>query len=173
MSFPLSHRRRAAMGIGESMQYQESIDIAAPSTAVYALITDIGRTGEWSPVCVSCSWEDGGGPRVGAWFTGRNEADGHTWTTRSQVVVADPDREFAWQVGEGYVRWGYRLEQLDERHTRLVETWHFLPAGMAMFRQKYSADADARIELRAGQARAGIPASLKAIKQLAEHSGQG
>ena len=32
--------------------------------------------GEWSPICRACWWDEGGGPQVGAWFTGRNETPG-------------------------------------------------------------------------------------------------
>jgi hypothetical protein len=50
----------------------------------------------------------------------------------------------------------------------LTESWEFLPAGRAMFRQKYGPRADARIALRRGQAMRGIPVTLAAIKRIAE-----
>jgi hypothetical protein len=50
----------------------------------------------------------------------------------------------------------------------LTESWEFLPAGIAMFQEKYGDDAAARIELRAGEAHSGIPASLAAIKGILE-----
>jgi hypothetical protein len=150
-----------------SFSHSESIEIAASPQAVYDLVTDISRTGEWSPICRQCWWIDGDGPRPGARFAGRNEADGQVWETRSEVVTAEPGREFAWLVGEGYVRWSYRLDPTDGG-TRLTEEWEFLPAGQAMYRERYGEGADARAELRAGQAVAGIPATLAAIKRIAE-----
>ena len=58
------------------------------------------RTGEWSPVCPACWWDEGAETgQVGVWFTGRNETPERTWETRSQVVAADRGREFAWLVG--------------------------------------------------------------------------
>jgi hypothetical protein len=98
---------------------------------------------------------------------GRNEADGQVWETESQVAVADRGREFAWLVRGQYARWGYRLEPVDVG-TRLTESWEFLPAGRAMFRQKYGTEADERIALRRSQAVRGIPATLAAIKRIAE-----
>lgn len=56
------------------------------------MISDVTRTGEWSPVCKACWWDDGDGPWPGAWFTGRNELPERTWETRSQVVAADRGR---------------------------------------------------------------------------------
>jgi hypothetical protein len=63
------------------------------------------------------------------------------------VEVAEPGREFTWVVGDGLVRWSYLLEPCAEG-TRLTETWHFLPAGIARFAERYGADADAQVEDR-------------------------
>ncbi len=52
--------------------------------------------------------------------------------------------------------------------TRLTESWEFLPAGIAGFRERFGADADAEIEKRRDAAESGIPATLAAIKKTAE-----
>src|SRR5699024_7896325 len=98
---------------------------------------------------------------------GRNEADGASWETGSKVIAAERGREFAWLVGGGFVRWGYILEPGDHG-TRLTESWEFRPEGIEMFHDKYGDAAPERIELRTRQARAGIPATLAAIKRIAE-----
>lgn len=147
--------------------YSESIVVDASCDSLYDLVTDIARTGEWSPICRTCWWRDGVGPRVGAWFIGRNEADGRVWETESEVAVADPGRQFAWLVGGKFARWSFHFEP-GLRGTRVTESWEFLPEGRAMFRVKYGAQADAQIELRRSQARIGIPATLAAIKGIAE-----
>lgn len=149
------------------LTHTESVHVARPPEDVYQFVTDIGRTGEWSPVCTGCTWENGAGPVVGAWFVGRNESDGRSWETRSKVVAAEPGREFAWLVGGAYVRWGFVVEASGDGSS-LTESWEFLPAGIAMFQEKYGDDAAARIELRAGEAHSGIPASLAAIKGILE-----
>lgn len=151
----------------DELSHSESIVVAASPQRLYDLVTDIGRTGEWSPICTSCWWSDGDGPREGAWFTGRNEADGRTWETQSRVEVARPAAEFAWLVGGAYARWGYAFDAGPDG-TRLTESWEFRPAGIAFFREKYGAEAEARIAQRAEQARAGIPMTLAAIKRIAE-----
>lgn len=150
--------------------HQDSIDVEAPPEAVYDLVSDITRTGEWSPVCTTCWWDDEAqAGQAGAWFTGRNELPHRTWETRSQVVAAEHGREFAWVVGDGFVRWGFRMEPSDQG-TRLTESWEFLPGGIAMFEQKFGDDAAAQIDDRTQQALDGIPRTLAAIKQIAETS---
>lgn len=51
---------------------------------------------------------------------------------------------------------------------RLTEKWEFLPAGQAMFRERYAPEANDRMALRRGQAAHSIPATLAAIKRIAE-----
>ena len=150
--------------------YAESTVVAATPQQVYDLVSDVTRTGEWSPICRECWWDEGDGPRVGAWFTGRNEVPGRTWQTRSQVVVADPGEQFAWVVGGAYARWAFTLAAVDGG-TEVTESWHFLPAGLDRFVELYADDAPAQIEDRTRAAHAGIPATLAAIAAIAA-SGQ-
>ncbi|MDQ0117918.1 SRPBCC family protein [Pseudarthrobacter sp902506025] len=149
-------------------QHQESVIVQASAETLYDLVSDITRTGEWSPVCTSCWWDDeASAGHAGAWFTGRNEIPRRTWETRSQVVAAERGREFAWVVGGRFVRWGFILAPADSG-TTLTETWAFLPEGIAMFRDKYGDEADAQIAERTQQALDGIPKTLAAIKRIAE-----
>lgn len=149
-------------------QHEASITVAASAEALYDLVSDVTRTGSWSPVCQSCWWDDEStAGQVGAWFTGRNVLPHRTWETRSQVVAADRGREFAWVVGGGLVRWGFTMSP-NGSTTTLTETWHFLPAGIATFGERYGDDAAAQIADRTQQALEGIPRTLAAIKQIAE-----
>ncbi len=150
-----------------SLQYAESIVVARLPEALYDLVADVTRMGEWSPVCKACWWDDGDGPRVGAWFTGRNELPERTWETRSQVVAADRGREFAFEVNGGWVRWGYAFTAV-EGGTQVTESWEFLPAGITGFHGRYGDDAEAQIANRTEAAHRGIPVTLAAIKKAAE-----
>ena len=90
--------------------------MAAPPEAIYELIADVTRMPEFSPEVTKCSWAGGAtGPAVGARFLGRSrhEALGE-WSTTSSVVEFEPERVFAWAVGDdpgnpGAI-WRFRLE---------------------------------------------------------------
>lgn len=148
--------------------HSESVHVDASPSAVWEVVTDIERTGEWSPVCRECWWKSPAtGPEVGAWFHGRNEAGGETWETESQVVVAEKAAEFTWVVAGNAVRWSFVLEQAGTG-TVLTESWTVLPAGFEMFEELFGRDAGSQLEVRREAALTGIPASLKAIKRIVE-----
>ncbi|GAA4657712.1 SRPBCC family protein [Arthrobacter cryoconiti] len=148
--------------------HEESVTVQASAQVLYDLVSDITRTGEWSPVCTSCWWDhEADAGQLGAWFTGHNELPDRSWETRSQVVAAERGLEFAWVVGGSFVRWGYTLSPADTG-TILSESWEFLPGGIAMFDEKYGEEAGAQIADRTKQALAGIPKTLAAIKRIAE-----
>ncbi len=152
------------------LAYSQWVVVHASPEAVYDLVSDVTRTGRWSPVCTACWWDEGAGPRAGSWFTGRNEVRGRRWETRSQVVAAERGREFAFVVGGTYVRWGFTMAAVPEG-TRLTESWQFLPDGVAMFHERFGDDAPAQIRDRTRQAHDGIPRTLEAVKQLVEDRG--
>jgi hypothetical protein len=150
------------------LTHADSIVIARSPADLYDMISDVTRMGEWSPVCKACWWDDGSGPAVGAWFTGRNELAGRDpWETRSLVVAASPGEEFAFMVGGTLARWGYTFTQVDAG-TRVTESWAMLPAGIERFGERYGPDAAAQVHNRFEAARTGIPVTLAALKRVAE-----
>ena len=151
----------------ERLTCSDSVFVARSPEDLYEMISDVTRMGEWSPICKACWWDEGAGPRVGAWFNGRNELPERTWETRSQVVAADPGREFAWVVNGTVARWGYTFKPV-EGGTELTESWEFLPGGYDFFEERYGDEAPAQIADRAEKARTGIPETLAAIKCAAE-----
>ncbi|MHB8191263.1 MAG: SRPBCC family protein [Ferrimicrobium sp.] len=151
----------------ENINYSDSIFIARSPNTLYDMVSDITRMGEWSPVCKACWWDKDDDARVGAWFTGRNELPERTWETRSKVVVAQPGEEFAFMVGGSLIRWGYTFKLVDGG-TEVTESWEFLPDGISAFQKRFGADAEAQIANRTEAAHNGIPATLAAIKAVAE-----
>ncbi|MFD9162596.1 SRPBCC family protein [Streptomyces sp. NPDC059558] len=100
---------------------------AAPDR-VYDLISDVSAIGRWSPNASDVTFDRGAGPRVGAWFSGRNHKDGRQWTTRSQVVRADPGTAFAFVVGgaeDGIVQWSWSCHPRG-RGTVVEQSWQLL-----------------------------------------------
>jgi hypothetical protein len=97
---------------------------AAPDT-VYRVVSDVTRMGEWSPETTKCVWLDGAtGAAVGARFKGSNKRGFVRWSTKPTVVVAEPGREFAFDVGTD-VRWTYRFEGEGDG-TKLSESFEML-----------------------------------------------
>lgn len=146
---------------------QKPILVDSPPEAVYDMVADITRMGEWSPVCKKCWWDDDANRAVGSWFTGRNEVGERTWQTRSQVVAADRGREFAFIVGGDRTRWGYRLEAVDGG-TKVTESWELLPGNVAAYKERYGDTAQAKMAGRLETAKSGIHATLAAIKKASE-----
>lgn len=151
-------------------QHAESAVVDGTPEQVYAMVADVTRMGEWSPICRSCWWDTGDGPNVGSWFTGRNEVSGRTWETRSQVVAAEPGRAFSWEVGDGLVRWSYTFAPAGEGRTEVTETWTFLPAGIAVFHDRFGDDAQNQIADRTAAAHHSIPQTLHALQTAAARS---
>jgi uncharacterized protein YndB with AHSA1/START domain len=115
------------------MQGEATIHIDAAPEAVYALVTDVARMGEWSPECVKAEWVDGAtGPAVGAKFKGHNKLGRFMkWSTTPEVTVVDPPREFAFRTKETI--WRYRFEAAAAgTGTDVTETFETVSYGKAM-----------------------------------------
>ncbi|HVX22069.1 MAG TPA: SRPBCC family protein [Acidimicrobiales bacterium] len=147
--------------------YSSSVVIERPPEALYDMVADVTRMGEWSRECRSCTWDDDAGPTVGDWFSGTNVDADHEWTTHCEIVAADRGREFAFVV-EGYAaRWGYTFEAVDGG-TRVTESWRFSPAARARFHEIFGDQAEERIAFRAENAKEEIAATLASLKHAAE-----
>lgn len=102
---------------------EAAIDISAPPEAVWDLITDVTRMGEWSPECYRCAWLDGGtGPREGARFKGWNRQGPLRWATTSTVVESRRGEVFSFTTRDSAATWTYRLTPTADGGTHVVET---------------------------------------------------
>ena len=146
-------------------------EIAAPPLAVYGLVSDVTRMGEWSPETRSCRWLDGAsGPAVGARFHGTNRDRWRRWSTTCTVVAAEPGKRFSFDVDYGRVpvsHWSYDFEDTGAG-CKVIETWtDRRPDWMARLSKVVMGVSD-----RAGHNRAGMQATLAALRQKAEHTGE-
>jgi uncharacterized protein YndB with AHSA1/START domain len=143
-----------------------SITVAADAERLYRMVTDIARMGEWSPECTQGVWEEGGGPRAGSWFVGKNATPERTWERRCQVVIADPPKAFGWVVGrsdEGnLVQWVYRFEPVDGG-TEVTEEWALL-----RWSERMAGASDAELAQFQERFRKGIEETLSNLKRVAE-----
>ncbi|MFJ4536865.1 SRPBCC family protein [Streptomyces tibetensis] len=92
--------------------------VAAPPGRVWALVSDVSRMPEMSDELQSARWAgSAAGPAVGARFVGRSRHEQFgEWETTSTVVACDPERVFAWAVGdpaEPSAVWRFTLEPRD------------------------------------------------------------
>ncbi len=104
----------------------ESIQIEAWATALYDLVADVARMGEWSPEATGARLRASQGPlRVGDRFVGQNKRGVIRWSTVCSVTRADRGSLFEFAVAVGVFKistWRYTFEQ--DGHTTLVtEEW--------------------------------------------------
>ena len=92
----------------------------APIDAVWAVVRDVTRTGEWSHECLSVGWlGDATESRRGARFRGRNRAGVFRWGRVCEIVKAEP-YELVWRTVSSTLypdstEWAIRLRPGDDR----------------------------------------------------------
>ena len=147
---------------------EQTVTIAASPEVLHALVADITRMGEWSPVNTGGEWEDD----THTWFRGRNVTPERTWETRCRVDANEPGKEFTFVMcasGDGdYVRWSYAFAPTDGG-TEVTESWQLLPdyPGLRL-RADPDADIVALLDERREIAQTGIATTLANLKLAAE-----
>ncbi|MGN6722414.1 MAG: SRPBCC family protein [Marmoricola sp.] len=96
------------------MQGEVTVHMKAPVDAVWDLVSDVTRIGEFSPETFEAEWTHGAtGPEVGARFRGhvKRNGIGPIYWTPCRVVSCEPGRlfEFVIDMGGPLNTWGYRL----------------------------------------------------------------
>ncbi len=100
---------------------QAQVDINAPVTTVWALISDFGRMPQWSP---QCRLMKSFGPlRPGARTFNINRRKFLFWPTTCTVTEVIPEKKVAFRVNTNGAIWSYELEPT-EAGTRVVESRH-------------------------------------------------
>ncbi|MFE9562508.1 SRPBCC family protein [Streptomyces sp. NPDC006487] len=106
-------------------ELSSSLYVDAAPADVYDIVSDLARSGEWSPECVGGEWTVGTPRTVGSVFRGENLRSEDvvgwapvvrgTWFTESEVVAAEPGRAFQWAMRDSAGRkqqsvWGFAIE---------------------------------------------------------------
>jgi hypothetical protein len=116
--------------IEKSPLFELSADIfvEASPEEVYSVVSDLPRSGEWSPECQGGEWISGEPATVGAVFRGENLRSEDvvawaplvrgTWYTDARVVTAEPGRAFRWMMlshagADQESVWGFGIEPAD------------------------------------------------------------
>ena len=107
--------------------------VAAPIHAVWELVADVTRTGEWSHECHSARWlGDAAGATPGARFRGRNRAGWARWGRTCEIVTAHSPYELAWRtvptpLYPDSTKWLLELEPVEDG-TRITQSFQVLRA---------------------------------------------
>ncbi len=155
------------MNKGTTGQAHIHIDVAPE--ALYDMVSDVTRMGEWSPETVRCEWLDGATSATrGARFKGTNKRGVFQWSTKPEVVAADRGREFSFvtkTIGPS-TKWTYRFEAAPGGGTKLVEVFETLddtPRLLAFIERRLMHIEDRKADLEAGMQR-----TLERVKEIAE-----
>jgi polyketide cyclase/dehydrase/lipid transport protein len=75
------------------------IIVQAPVEAVWDVISDVTRVGEWSGECRSCEWVGNcAEPAAGGRFRGSNRRGLMRWARLNEIDVADAPNEMVWHT---------------------------------------------------------------------------
>lgn len=108
----------------------EASSAAAPA-AVWAVVSDVTRVGEWSHECKRGEWIDGATEAVpGARFRGANETGRNKWERQNEIVEADEPHRLVWRtvmtrLYRDQTEWCITLEP-DGSGTRIIQTYEVL-----------------------------------------------
>lgn len=140
------------------------IDVEASAAGVWAVVSDVRRTGEWSPECFRVM--PIGGVRRGARLIGLNRRGATRWPTLSRIVDYDPGRRIAWVTVTDGAEWAYRLEPT-ATGTRLVETRR-TPEGVRAFARWFIRTFLGGEDRHDHELEDGMASGLARIKSIAE-----
>ncbi|MFJ9742021.1 SRPBCC family protein [Streptomyces sp. NPDC101166] len=161
------------------------VHVEADVPRVWELVTDIRLPALLSPELQRVAWLDGAeGPSVGACFEGYNyHQQLGEWRTVSRVVELDEQRVFAWVVtdvdgrygeptldpAKSMASWCYELEA-EGGGTQLRQSALIGPgrSGVTLALERWPNRMEEIITFRKKELRAGMEATLRGIKALAE-----
>lgn len=105
-----------------------SLDIDADADALYGMVSDLPRIGEWSPECESVAWEgEIDAPVEGTEFVGQNAVGPGRrirYKRHGTVLKAEPGKAFSFITDEGgrpSTEWHYTFDDLGGGRTRVTE----------------------------------------------------
>ena len=100
---------------------QAQIDIKAPASKVWSLVSDFRRMPEWSPQCRLM--RQLGPLRHGTRTINFNRRNYLFWPTTCTVLEVVPDQKLAFRVNTNNTIWSYELQPIPDG-TRVIESRH-------------------------------------------------
>ncbi|MEH3034431.1 MAG: SRPBCC family protein [Aeromicrobium erythreum] len=144
---------------------ESSIEIDAPPAAVWDVVSDLRRMGEWSPQCKKMIIR-GGEVREGTRTFNLNRQGWKWWPTRSYVKVFEPQKRLVLKIAENGTLWSYELEPT-ATGTRLTEA-RLAPNGVSKVSKLLTEAVLGGTERFEDELQRGIEQTLAKIKVAAE-----
>ncbi|KQY60036.1 cyclase [Aeromicrobium sp. Root495] len=118
------------------MKDSVTLHMDATPQQVWDVVSDITRTGEWSPETFEARWTRGStGPELGAWFKGHVRRSGKgpvVYWSLCQVTACEPGREFGFTVlgpgGRRINNWHYLVEPAADGGADVTESFRMEPS---------------------------------------------
>jgi uncharacterized protein YndB with AHSA1/START domain len=125
---------------------QATVDVVveASPTAVWEVVGDPRRTGEWSHECLEVAFEGhASAPAVGVRFRGRNQVGRNGWSRTCEIVGLEPGREISWRtipklpLYNDSTIWRITVEPEGDAGTRITQRYEVVKLGPLMDRFIY------------------------------------
>ena len=145
---------------------EETIEVAAPPAAVWALVSDVARMASWSPQVVRTVVR-GRPVQEGTRFFNLNRRGLLFWPTQAKVVTCEPHREFAFRIKENWTVWSFTLEPTESGGTRVTER-RSAPDGISGVSRGLTRIALGGQQVFTEELRAGMRETLERIRTEAE-----
>lgn len=97
------------VGQADPRPLSASTDVTASPRAVWDVVSDVRRTGEWSPECTRVV--PLGALRVGTLLFGVNRRKRVQWVTVSRINSYSPSEEIGWVVLTNGAEWRYQRKE--------------------------------------------------------------
>ncbi|HEX2904529.1 MAG TPA: SRPBCC family protein [Jatrophihabitans sp.] len=136
--------------------------VEAEPAAIWRTVSDVRRTGEWSPECRRVI--PLGRVRAGTLLLGFNRRGRVWWATVSRIVRFEPEREIAWKVLTNRAVWSYTIEARPDAAV-LVQTRR-TPQGESGFALAFTRLLLGGQDVHDDELEAGMLAGLRRIAEL-------
>ena len=151
--------------------HTDSIDIDASPEAVWDMVVDMERYGEWSSENTGGYWRKGadgvpGTGLVGDMFVGVNRRDDQEWKAPVEIVQRDEGQVFGFITGGmeyNIALWQYQVEPNESGGTTLTEYYELRTLSPLM-----KENGQPEIDLRRDNMIESIRATLEGMKAAAE-----
>jgi len=145
---------------------EASIDIAAPPTEVWDLVSDLRNMPRWSPQCRKTIVR-GGVMRKGTKLVNINRRGLLFWPTQAMVTEFDHEQRIAFRIKENWTIWSFTLSPTPGGGTRVVQRRE-APKGISEVSTRLTKAVLGGVEDFTTELQQGMNQTLQKIKRDAE-----